>query len=141
MRTWSSTTAHSIRSVIPRLFAGDLPQLNIGTNGGTSCSTRLTAMVERHCDRSGLSRVTDGRFTGGYITRHYGRPGAGVHAVQMELACRGYLPEPAVPAPDNWPPAYVESAAARLRRTLRAILEDAQACALDLAASSSKGMS
>ncbi len=131
---------HAIRSVIPRLFTGELPQWNIGTSHGTTCSPRLTEMVERHCDRSGLSRVTNGRFTGGYITRHYGQPAAGVHAIQMELACRGYLREPAAPAPDNWPAPYVEAAAARLRPTLHAILEDAVAFALDRAAPPSKGV-
>ncbi len=132
---------HSIRSVIPRLFAGQLPQWNIGTNHGATCSARLTEMVERHCDRSGLSRVTNGRFTGGYITRHYGRPAEGVHALQMELACRGYLPEPAdTPTPDTWPAPYVDTAAASLRSTLCAMLEGAVACAQNLAAGPAKGV-
>lgn len=131
---------HSIRSHIPRLFAGELPQWNIGTNHGATCSPRLTALVERHCDRSGLSRVTNGRFTGGYITRHYGRPAEGVHAIQMELGCRGYLPEPAVPTPDNWPPPYVDTVATPLRATLYGILDDVVAFALDRAAGPAKGV-
>jgi len=133
---------HSIRSRIPRLFDGELPQWNIGTNGGTSCDARLTRVVEAHCDRSGLSRVTNGRFTGGYITRRYGRPAEGVHALQMELACRGYMREPAgAPAPDNWPSPYVDAVAAPLRATLRAILAGAVACAHDCAAAHPKGPS
>ncbi|HUU35881.1 MAG TPA: N-formylglutamate deformylase [Vicinamibacterales bacterium] len=131
---------HSIRSVIPRLFAGELPQWNIGTNHGVTCSPRLTAIVEGHCDRSGLSRVTNGRFTGGYITRHYGRPDDGVHAIQMELACRGYMREPDRPARDTWPSPYVETEAAPLRATLDAILEGTVAFALDLAAKPAKGV-
>ena len=131
---------HSIRSVIPRLFTGELPQWNIGTNHGATCGARLTEMVERHCDRSLRSRVTNGRFTGGYITRHYGRPAEGVHALQMELACRGYLHEPAVPTPGNWPSPYVEAEAARLRVTLHAILEGAVAFALDRAAGPATGV-
>lgn len=131
---------HSIRSVIPRLFPGELPQWNIGTNHGVTCSPRLTERIERHCDASGLSRVTNGRFTGGYITRHYGRPAEGVHAVQMELSCRGYMHEPAVPAPGNWPSPYVDTAAAPLRASLYAILEDAVAFALDRAAGPAKGV-
>jgi formiminoglutamase len=96
---------HSIRSVIPRLFDGELPHFNIGTNDGRSCHTDLTTVVERTCDASGLTRVTNGRFKGGYITRHYGRPAAGVHAIQMELACRGYMLEPGRVTEENWPPA------------------------------------
>jgi N-formylglutamate deformylase len=87
--------AHSIRSRAPRLFDGELPQFNIGTNSGAACDPTLTAAVEAACDAAGLSRVTDGRFKGGWITRRYGQPERGVHAVQMELACRGYIDEPA----------------------------------------------
>ena len=88
---------HSIRSIIPRLFDGLLPHFNLGTNDGASCAPELTAAVEAACDATSLSRVTNGRFKGGWITRHYGRPQAGVHAIQMELACRGYLAEPIGP--------------------------------------------
>jgi N-formylglutamate deformylase len=94
---------HSIRSTVPRLFPGELPQFNIGTNGGTSCDPSLTARVESICARSGFSHVVNGRFKGGWITRHYGAPTQGVHALQMELGCRGYMDEPAVPTPENWP--------------------------------------
>ena len=83
--------AHSIRSRVPRLFDGNLPHLNLGTHSARSCSPDLTAAVESRCARLPFSRVTNGRFKGGYITRHYGRPDEGVHAIQMELACRSYL--------------------------------------------------
>src|SRR5215510_12140266 len=63
--------AHSIRSHMPRLFDGALPQFNIGTNNGATCSPSLTDTIEKICDRAG-SRVTNGRFRGGWITRHYG---------------------------------------------------------------------
>ena len=95
--------AHSIRSHIPRLFDGALPQFNIGTNDGATCDPVLAGAVTALCERSGQSYVLDGRFKGGWTTRHYGRPAAGVHAIQMELAMRGYMAEPAVPTPDNWP--------------------------------------
>lgn len=94
--------AHSIRSLVPRLFEGPLPHFNIGTNSGMSCDSALTAVVETACDASGYSRVTNGRFKGGYTTRHYGQPQAGVHALQMELACRGYMDDPAAPQ-RRWP--------------------------------------
>ena len=84
---------HSIRSLVPRLFDGQLPVFNIGTNAGQSCAPALTSAVEAACDASGLGRVTNGRFKGGFITRHYGAPAAGVHAIQMELACRAYMRE------------------------------------------------
>jgi N-formylglutamate deformylase len=122
---------HSIRSVVPRLFDGQLPQCNIGTNDGASCDWTLTRAVERVCDRAGLTRVTNGRFKGGYITRRYGRPEAGVHAVQMELACRGYMDEPAEVGPETWPTPYADARAARLRLTLAGVLEGAVAWAVD----------
>jgi formiminoglutamase len=115
---------HSIRSGIPRLFDGALPQFNIGTNSGASCDAALTAEAERICDASGLTRATNGRFKGGFITRHYGKPQDGVHAIQMELACRGYMREPVgAVAPDNWPAAFDADFAAPIRRTLAQILE------------------
>jgi N-formylglutamate deformylase len=114
---------HSIRSQIPRLFEGLLPNLNIGTNDGTSCAPALTAAVERIAAKSELSYVTNSRFKGGYITRHYGRPDLNVHAVQIELACRGYLDEPIGPVSEsNWPPPYDPARAEPLRAVLRDVL-------------------
>ena len=100
--------AHSIRSRIPHLFAGELPNFNIGTNGGDSCDPALTTAVERACAGSSFTRTTNGRFRGGWITRHYGQPKRGVHALQMELAMRSYLDEPehSSLSEANWPPAY-----------------------------------
>ncbi len=115
---------HSIRSVIPRLFDGELPQFNIGTNSGASCAAPLVTGIERLCDASGLSRVTNGRFKGGYITRQHGNPQAGVHAVQMELACRGYMREHPGPVSEaGWPSPYDPTFAAPIRETLRGVLE------------------
>ena len=114
---------HAIRSQIPRLFAGVLPNLNLGTHSGASCAPQLTARLEAVCDGSDFSRVTNGRFKGGYTTRHYGRPADGVHAVQMELACRGYLREPGDRVTDlDWPCAYDDSVAAPLRAVLQRVL-------------------
>jgi len=114
---------HSIRSVVPRLFTGTLPHFNLGTFGGASCAEALTERIESLCDAAALSRVTNGRFKGGYTTRHYGQPAQGVHAVQMELACRGYLREPVgeVDA-GNWPCPWDEPFAASLRAVLERIL-------------------
>lgn len=114
---------HSIRSVIPRLFEGELPQFNIGTNSGAACAAELATGIERICDASGQSRVTNGRFKGGYITRHHGDPGQGIHAVQMELACRGYMRERPGPVTEaDWPSPYDAAYAAPIRETLRAVL-------------------
>ena len=115
--------AHSIHSHVPRLFEGELPNFNIGTNSGASCAPELTATIEAICDASPFSRVTNGRFKGGYTTRHYGEPQMGVHAVQLELAMRGYMDEPAKLSEKTWPPAYNEARATPLRSILRAILE------------------
>jgi N-formylglutamate deformylase len=117
---------HSIRSRIPRLFEGELPIFNLGTFNGASCAPSLTAALERIGAASNYSWITNGRFKGGYITRHYGDPQGGVHAVQMELACRGYLREPAnFTAPHAWPVAYATDYAAPLQQVLRQLL---QAC-------------
>jgi N-formylglutamate deformylase len=117
---------HSIRSQIPRLFAGALPHFNIGTFGGASCDARLTAAIEQACAATPFSRVVNGRFQGGYTTRHYGRPADGIHAVQMELACRGYLREPEQEAHcGNWPSPWDEDFAAPMRAALWQVL---QAC-------------
>lgn len=115
--------AHSIRSRIPRLFEGELPNFNIGTNSGASCDPALAAAVEAACDASGFSRVTNGRFKGGWTTRHYGRPENGVHAVQMELACRGYMADPLEPPTEaDWPAPYDPAVAAPMRAALTDVL-------------------
>ncbi|WP_460448472.1 N-formylglutamate deformylase [Alsobacter sp. SYSU BS001988] len=117
---------HSIRSVIPRLFDGELPNFNIGTNAGASCDPALTAAVEGACDGPGFTQVTNGRFKGGWITRFFGAPDAGVHAIQMELACRGYMRETPGPVREGeWPTAFDPVHAAPITARLRAAL---QAC-------------
>ena len=115
--------AHSIRSLVPRLFDGELPQFNLGTNSGGSCDPVMTAVVEAACDASGLSRVTNGRFKGGWTTRRYGQPAQGVHAIQMELACRGYMDDPAeTPTPETWPAPFRPDQAAPMRAVLGNVL-------------------
>lgn len=109
--------AHSIRSHVPRLFEGELPVFNIGTFGGVSCSPALSSAVREICMGSGQSHVLDGRFKGGWTTRNYGEPGKGVHAIQMELAMRGYLDEEA-----GWPPVFEDARAAPMAAVLSAIL-------------------
>ena len=107
---------HSIRSVIPRLFEGELPVLNLGTNSGTSCAPELQAEIVRTLQEApAFSHIVNGRFKGGWITRHYGRPAENIHAVQMELACRAYMQEEA-------PFAYDEAKAPAIRMVLLAVL-------------------
>ena len=85
---------HSIRSVIPYLFGGILPDFNIGTNSSTSCAAAVENSVHEICrSASGCSTVLNGRFKGGWTTRHYGQPQAGIHAIQMELAQSTYMQE------------------------------------------------
>ena len=115
--------AHSIRSVIPRLFEGELPLFNLGTNSGASCSLGLREAVGALLAASGQTSVIDGRFKGGWITRAYGRPAEGVEALQLELACRAYMDEPKQPAPNNWPTPIDETRAAPTRATIWRALE------------------
>ena len=123
---------HSIRSRIPHLFDGELPELNIGTDNGATCDAVLSDAVV--AASAGRSHVLDGRFRGGWTTRHYGRPREGVHAIHMEIAMRAYLDEPAG-APDeaNWPPRWNPERAAPLRADLARILAAAMAFAKDAA--------
>ncbi len=121
--------AHSIRSRVPRLFEGELPHFNIGTYRGASCDPALTRGIEAACEDPRFSRITDGRFVGGWTTRHYADPRHGVHTVQMELACRGYLDEPSLPDAGNWPAPYDPGRAA----PLRALLERALRHCIDFA--------
>lgn len=114
---------HSIRSVIPRLFDGELPHFNIGTNRGASCDPALTASVAAICADTTFSSITNGRFTGGWITRSHGRPDQGVHAIQMELACRGYMREDLGPVTEaSWPTPFDPVYAAPMRDALNDIL-------------------
>lgn len=112
--------AHSIRSQVERLFEGELPALNLGTNSGASAEAAAVAIAERHMAASGFTHVTNGRFKGGWITRHYGRPEQGVHALQMEIAQRAYMDEPQGLDIPTWNP----DRATALQGTLRALLTD-----------------
>jgi N-formylglutamate deformylase len=86
--------AHSIRSQVPRLFPGRLPDINLGTNDGRSCDRALSnAVLAVVGAQATFSHVLNGRFKGGYITRHYGSPTDGVHALQIELAQSAYMDE------------------------------------------------
>ncbi len=85
--------AHSIRGQVPRLFAGALPDLNFGTNNGAACTATLADRAVAATADQGFSQVLNGRFRGGYITRHYGRPAEGIDAIQLELAQRTYMDE------------------------------------------------
>lgn len=107
--------AHSIAGVVPRLFDGELPDLNIGTNGGRSCAASATERVVAVAATSPYSHVLNGRFKGGYITRHYGDPESGVHAMQLEIAQRVYLNEAST--------IFDARKGSRLRDTVRPMLE------------------
>lgn len=106
---------HSIRSRVPALFDGRLPDLNLGTAGGASCDPALQRALAECLGSRAYSLAVNGRFKGGYITRHYGQPGEGVQAVQLELAQCNYMDE-------DYPYTYDEARAARLQTVLRAFV-------------------
>lgn len=108
--------AHSIASVIPRLFDGQLPDLNLGTNSGESCAPALSEVLEKTCQQqTRFTHVLNGRFKGGYITRAYGQPENDVHAVQLELAQVNYMEE-------IEPFSYSEDKASELQSLLKPLL-------------------
>lgn len=110
--------AHSIRSQLPRLFQGRLPDLNIGTFSGNSAAASLAEQLVAVAQRSPYSQVLNGRFQGGYITRHYGQPAANIHAVQLELVQATYMQE-------DPPFMLLEDRANAIRPVLRQLLETA----------------
>lgn len=114
---------HSIRSVIPRLFDGELPELNVGTDGGVTCAPALQDAVIAECAASGRNHVVNGRFRGGWTTRHYANPGDGVHAIQLEIAQRAYLDEA---QPDRWNGAIADQLRPTLARILQACVDFAK---------------
>lgn len=115
---------HSIRSHVPYLFEGELPSLNIGDNQGKTCAPALQRAAVEVAAASGFTHVLNGRFKGGWTTRHYGRPDEGVHAVQMEIAQSAYM--------DEAPPwSYRDDLAERLRPHLKTLLERLERLALD----------
>ena len=115
--------AHSIRSQVPRLFDGRLPDLNFGTARGLSADRVLAAEMFAVLEQArGYRAVRDARFTGGYITRHYGRPGDGIHAVQLEIAQISYMEE-------KPPFRFKPDLAAQLKPVLRRMVEAALAWA------------
>lgn len=115
---------HSIRSIIPFLFEDTLPDFNIGTNDGQSCGMELQASVEKICSKQAVySYVVNGRFKGGWTTRHYGQPDQGIHTIQMELAQSTYMQES---APWNYDEQKAKNLRERLTQIIMELLESAE---------------
>lgn len=111
---------HSIRAEVPRFFAGRLPDLNLGTADGASCASSLQRLAaDVLAGAAPFTSIVNGRFKGGWITRHYGAPEQGVHALQLEMAEAAYMDE-APPFP--WDPARARPLAAALERLVAALL-------------------
>jgi len=117
---------HSIKSVVPRLFPGTLPTLNLGTNSGASCAPEVEGAAITAMAGQPFTQIANGRFKGGWITRHYGRPASQIHALQMEIALSAYLADEAAP----W--SFDVAKAALLQDALAAIIEAALAAAATL---------
>lgn len=127
--------AHSISSEVPRLFSGELPELNIGTHNGSSCDKALEEAVTGAARDGPYSVAVNARFRGGYITRHYGSPRNGMHALQLEIAQRAYMDE----ASGALDPAKTSRLRGHLRRMLDRYLTAAQIRARDSASFSGSG--
>ena len=109
--------AHSIRSVVPRFFEGKLPDINLGTADGASCDPVLAQQLLGIAQAAPIDNaVLNGRFKGGHITRHYGQPSQGVHAIQLEMAQCNYMQE-ALPFD------YLPALAQRVQPTVQTLLE------------------
>ena len=113
--------AHSIASVMPRFFDGKLPDLNLGTADGRSCAPDVQAAAEAAmAEQASYTHVSNGRFKGGYITRHYGQPEGGVHALQLEMCQSTYMDET---APFAYRPELAAQVQPLLQRMLDAVLQ------------------
>lgn len=109
--------AHSIRSVLPQFFAGKLPDFNLGTNSNHSVSLALQETIAQLAQEAkGYTSIVNGRYKGGYITRHYGQPENNVHALQMEMAQSCYMEE-------QYPFAYDAEKAAHMQVHLKKMLQ------------------
>lgn len=113
--------AHSIKSELPWLFEGTLPHMNLGTAEGASCAPSLRAdLAAVFAAQQAYSHVLDGRFKGGHITRHFGRPEQGVHTVQLEMTWRAYMEET---PPYRWHEARAAAVAPLLHRLVQAMID------------------
>ena len=113
--------AHSIASRMPRFFDGKLPDLNLGTADGRACAPALQAAAETAMGaQAQFTHVSNGRFKGGHITRHYGDPGAGIHALQLEMCQSTYMSEA---APFDYRPELAAQVQPLLQRMLQAVLQ------------------
>ena len=117
--------AHSIASVMPRFFDGKLPDLNLGTADGRACAPQFQAAVEAEMGAQGregrqFTHISNGRFKGGHITRHYGQPEIGVHALQLEMCQSIYMDEA---APFGYRPDRAAKVQPLLQRMLNAALQ------------------
>jgi N-formylglutamate deformylase len=109
--------AHSIASVVPRFFEGRLPDLNLGTASGSSCAPELEQQLLQVAVQAGsFSHALNGRFKGGHITRHYGKPQDNIHAVQLEQAQITYMEE-------QLPFAFDPQKAAKVQPVLRRFMD------------------
>ena len=111
--------AHSIASRVPLLFEGSLPDFNMGTQHGSTCPPSMSDRVGQFCQGlSGYSYVDNGRFIGGYITRHYGRPSS-VNSLQLELSQATYMDESEM----SWQAETADQVAHEIHRLIEVLLD------------------
>jgi N-formylglutamate deformylase len=106
--------AHSIRRFVPTIRPHPFPDLILGDGNGKTAHPRILEAAWRALKQGPFQVSLNDPFQGGYITRHYGNPEAGAHALQLEMSQDIYLDDQ-----NRQVPHKVD----RLKKVLRGTLE------------------
>lgn len=105
---------HSIRRVVPTIQRDKFPDLILGSADGSSADPRLIAKALQCLSKGGFGLAHNDPFKGGFITRNYGDPARGRHALQLEMTKINYMDD----SESNYDPARARKMAELLNNTL-----------------------